>query len=577
MGAAHDVLVVGHDDDGAALFDEGAHNLVHGGAAVGVQAFRRLVDHRQRAVGRECAGQAEPPPRALGQAPAVVDHGRLETLRAFIQEPPQADRVDDAVEVRGLDIGGVDLEVFLDRRVQQGRFLRHVDDLAAPPFKGHLLDIQAVDQDLPAVRLQQAQDDAAQGRLAAAVVADHQQHVAGRQFQVQGFEQRHGRALEPEGQVAQFDGAGILGDGGPFFRFQRHLDQLGEHGQRLARLGEGAAQLRQLGHRLQRPRRQDVGADHRTHVHVAADDQKGARGDDGDAHQTVGGLRDGLDHALAGRHVAAQALRRMDVLFPGPAQEAAGVEGAHQVLFAGRRAQKRAADTGRVLQFRRLFLHGYGTVDAEREHPDQEGQHHHRHQRMQQVEHEHENQGKRHIQDGRDVGRRIGLFDRGHAVDHFAPGFRRNLFQVAGPGAGQDAVAGDGQLFIRFHIDAAGEGAARLTEQIFQNDGQQHARRQGRQRRVHALADVAVQHLHDEQGAGHGQDVDEQGRDDQFRRDRRSGEDPFQQFLHARSLVCPRKPPDFRAVPYPATEAPPPYHIGDNRGDPGEIIGWSGE
>ncbi len=199
----------------------------------------------------------------------------------------------------------------------------------------------------------------------------------------------------------------------------------------------------------------------------------------------------------------------IDVIAPGRTQELTGVEGPDQIALAAGGADQGAADAGCLLHLGSHLLHGHAGENADQKNRQQKRQRHHRQDRFQHVERQHEDQGERNVENGGDVVGVVGVLDGLGTVDHLAAGFRRNLFDGAGFRHGQHGIAVDGGLFVGQHAQAPRDMQARLAKGQFEEQRDEDADGQGRERRVDAVADIAVQHLHDEQRLRQCQDVDE--------------------------------------------------------------------
>ena len=146
----------------------------------------------------------------------------------LIEKTPQTGHLDDLVEVFHLDVRIGDTQIFFDRGVKKARLLRKIGDLLAPPFRSHLLQVKAIDQNLTPDRFQQPQNQACQGRLAGTVVARNDQNAAWLQSQRHGLEKRRRAARKSERQVPQLHSAFVVGQCRAAIGFERHLSKLFE-------------------------------------------------------------------------------------------------------------------------------------------------------------------------------------------------------------------------------------------------------------------------------------------------------------------------------------------------------------
>ena len=301
MHTLDDVGVVGKGDDGAAA----AGQLVHGGVDVGaslrVQALCRLVEHGERPIGGERPGQGQAPADAERQVVAVVGYHGVEALGVLAHKGTQAGAVDELVEAAFVELRIEGEDVVAQAGVEEARLLGQVGHLPPPPRGNQLGEVDAVDQDMAAARFDQPHHQPCQGRLARAVGPGDNEHRPRIELERQGFEKRRPTAGIAKSDVLELDGALVVFEGRALLAFEGQPGKLLEHVEGLAGLGEGLAERPQLGDGPERPRRQNVAADERADVELAAHHEDGAHGDHGDAHQRLGALSEGLDQAVTRR------------------------------------------------------------------------------------------------------------------------------------------------------------------------------------------------------------------------------------------------------------------------------------
>ena len=150
----------------------------------GIEGRGRLVEHQDRRILDDHAGDGDALALAAGQLHAALAHMRLELApSAPVGEPLDEvrrmglARCRDHRLVAGLRPPVED--VLLDRAVQQGRVLRHHGDLRAQALLLDAGDVLAVDQDAPLLRLEEAQEQVDERGLADAGAADEADLLAG--------------------------------------------------------------------------------------------------------------------------------------------------------------------------------------------------------------------------------------------------------------------------------------------------------------------------------------------------------------------------------------------------------------
>ena len=169
--------------------------------ALVVERARRFIEDEDARVGGESARDGDALALAAGEIGApLLDHGVI-ALRQLGDEFMRARQLRhaDHLAARHRRIG--ERDVVMDGAVEQKVFLEHHADLAAQPGGIGLRDVDAVDQDLAALRLIKTLDELRQSRLAGARRADDANHLAGLDRE-RDFRENLGHA----GLVAEIDG-----------------------------------------------------------------------------------------------------------------------------------------------------------------------------------------------------------------------------------------------------------------------------------------------------------------------------------------------------------------------------------
>ena len=147
------------------------------GLDLGIERRGRLVQHQDRRILDDHAGDGDALALTAGQLHAALAHMRLELA-------PSAPVGEPLDEVRGMRLARCRdhrlvaglwppvEDVLLDRAVQQGGVLRHHGDLRAQALLPDAGDVLAVDQDAALLRLEEAQEQVDERGLADAGAAD---------------------------------------------------------------------------------------------------------------------------------------------------------------------------------------------------------------------------------------------------------------------------------------------------------------------------------------------------------------------------------------------------------------------
>src|SRR5262249_38292919 len=127
---------------------------------------------------------------ATREQPAALAHQRLEALGTALDDIERLRALTGFVHLRLARIRLADLKIFLDRAVEQQRFLEHHADIAAQPRQREAADIHAVDLDHARLRIEHAMQQPERGRLAGAGGADERNRLAGQRREVQVLDRR---------------------------------------------------------------------------------------------------------------------------------------------------------------------------------------------------------------------------------------------------------------------------------------------------------------------------------------------------------------------------------------------------
>ena len=140
---------------------------------------QRLVQHQDRRVAQQRAGDGDALALAAGQARAALADHRLVAVRQRLDEVVRIGGAGGGDEVGLAGIGAAEAQVLLDRAVEQIGVLRHHRDQPAHRFRIERAQVLAADADRAALRIVQPQQQADDGGFAGAAGADDADALAG--------------------------------------------------------------------------------------------------------------------------------------------------------------------------------------------------------------------------------------------------------------------------------------------------------------------------------------------------------------------------------------------------------------
>ena len=158
---------------------------------------------RKRGIVRQGAREADQLALADRKRGAALADRRVQPLRQGIEEWPEADFAQGALDGRAVDGFGAQADVGFERAGEEERVLQHDAELAAQFLHVQFANVDAVEQDLAALDVVEAQQELNGGGFAGAGVADDGDGLTG---------------LDAEGDVAQDPivfagiGAAVIGE-----------------------------------------------------------------------------------------------------------------------------------------------------------------------------------------------------------------------------------------------------------------------------------------------------------------------------------------------------------------------------
>ncbi len=195
-------------DQRRAALHQPVQRFLNHGLVLGIDGGERLVEHQNRRVPQESAGDGETLALAARELDAfLADHG-LVALRQAQNELVDVGGACGVLHFRLRCAGLAEPDVLLDRAVEQERVLVHHRDQGADLGKGQRPQVVAAQQDAALVGIVEAQQQAYDRRLAAAGGADQTQPFTGGCGEVEVVV--HGAACAGIGEahVLEDDGGG---------------------------------------------------------------------------------------------------------------------------------------------------------------------------------------------------------------------------------------------------------------------------------------------------------------------------------------------------------------------------------
>ena len=177
------------------------HRLV-----LGIDGGQGLVEHQDRRVAQQRAGDGHPLALAAGELDALfADDGRV-ALRQALDEVVNVGGPGRVLHLLARGARPAEADILLDRAVEQERVLVHDRDQRADLRKGQRAQIVAAQQDAALIGIVEAQQQAHDRRLAAARGADEAQPLASGRREVQPLV--HGAARAGIGEAHVLEGNG---------------------------------------------------------------------------------------------------------------------------------------------------------------------------------------------------------------------------------------------------------------------------------------------------------------------------------------------------------------------------------
>ena len=201
------------DDKGGAPLHEIDQGLLHQHLGLGVEGRGGFVKDQDRGIFNQGPGDAQPLFLTPGKSSAQLADGRVQAQGHRLNEVQGVGRLG-----RGEDFGLAGVrpavgDVVAHRVVEEDRLLGHHGDLVAQGGQGETTDVDAVDGDRPAARVEKARDEVDQGRLASPAHPHQGQDLAFGHRQIDPFENPCVIVAEPDvfeghpvGAARQMDG-----------------------------------------------------------------------------------------------------------------------------------------------------------------------------------------------------------------------------------------------------------------------------------------------------------------------------------------------------------------------------------
>ena len=196
---------VGEDQRGAALHQPVERLLDHR-LIVGIDSRERLVQHQDRRVAEHRAGNRDALALAAGQLDPLLADDRVVAVRQRVDEALDVGHPRRLFDFLHARIRAAHADVLADGAVEEEGVL--VDDRNVAPDlrEAHIAQIDAAERDTPGIGIEEAQQQAHDGGLAAAALPDHADPLSRRHGEGKVPVRRAPRTRIAEGHILEGDG-----------------------------------------------------------------------------------------------------------------------------------------------------------------------------------------------------------------------------------------------------------------------------------------------------------------------------------------------------------------------------------
>ena len=193
-------------DQRRAALHEAVERLLDYRFIVGIDGGKGLVQHQDRRIAKHGAGNRDPlalPARKLD--PLLADD-RVVAVRQRVDEAPDIGDARRFLDLLPAGVRAAHADVFADGAVEQEGVLVDDRDVPADLREAHVPEVDAAERDAPGIGIEEAQQQAHDGGLAAAALPDHADALARRNREGKLPMRRASRAGIAEGHVLEGDG-----------------------------------------------------------------------------------------------------------------------------------------------------------------------------------------------------------------------------------------------------------------------------------------------------------------------------------------------------------------------------------
>src|SRR5215472_3415146 len=287
------------DDEDGAAFGKPRHVLLDDPLALIVERARRFVEDQDARVGNERARDGQTLALAAREAGAALAHDGVVAIGELKDEIMGAGHLRGSNDLFNRHRAVCQRDIVAHRAIEQDALLQHHADLAAQPGWIDHAEINAVDQNPPALGDVKPLNQLGESALARAGRADNAYDLSGGYAETDVMQ--HFRPIDPvsESDVFECDLAADCRQRSParrVDRLRRGIENVSQSRNRKPGLVEVLPNLGKPQHRRAHPASQDVEGDELVNGEIASDDKPGAEIKQPGRHQLVDQL-----HKLACR------------------------------------------------------------------------------------------------------------------------------------------------------------------------------------------------------------------------------------------------------------------------------------
>ena len=294
------------DRDGRASLDQPVEGILNGHLGFGVDRGRGLVQDQNPRVGQNGPCDRDSLPLTARKRAAGRSDHRIVAVGHFADEIMRAGGNGGGHHlVVGRPLFGIG-DVFLHRAHENIRLLRDHGDARAKVGKGHLPDVDPVNEDVPLLRVVQPVDQIHQSGFSRARPPDNAQHLARTDMEVDILQHVAVRLI-PEGDVPQLNLSAHVGKADGLLRLGNLRNGVDNLKNALGSVGAVGPPAKNVRHEIQRPvQLRDIGGKGNQHAKLDApisQNQHGAKAPHGEVGQILHNPVEGVEPVVIGDDV----------------------------------------------------------------------------------------------------------------------------------------------------------------------------------------------------------------------------------------------------------------------------------